>query len=150
MSLYNAMMGFNPACVLIMPMLGRRQDEWPRFRDCFVEDGKIAIYTRVGGNNRGCGYGEEELYKDPNFVKTYDDHFDDTYATYIFNVPEKWKQDFDRICEGKLSEVSDEYYNYLNEFFPLFSSKGLLKNIFRPEEQQDPGAEEDQKGGTND
>ena len=150
MSFYNAIMGFNPACVLIMPMLGRRQDEWPRFRDCFVEDGKIAIYTRVGGNSRGCGYGEEELYKDPHFVKTYDDNFDNTYATYIFNVPEKGKQDFDKICEGKLSEVSDEYYNYLNEFFPLFSSKGLLKNIFRPEEQQDPGAEEDKKGGTND
>ena len=88
MSFYNAIMGFNPACVLIMPMLGRRQNEWPRFRDCFVEDGKIAIYTRVGGNNRGCGYGEEELYKDPHFVKTYDDSFDNTYATYIFNVPE--------------------------------------------------------------
>lgn len=134
MSLYNSIMGFNPACVLVMPMLGKRQHEWPRFRDCFVEDGRIAIYTRVGGNNRGCGFGEEELYKDPNFVKTYDDEFDNTYATYLFNVPEKWKPDFDKICEGKLSEISDEYYNYLNEFFPLLSSKGVIKSVFRPEE----------------
>ena len=55
MSLYNMMNGFNPACVLIMPMLGRKQEEYPRFRDCFVtEENNIAIYTRVGGGNRGC------------------------------------------------------------------------------------------------
>ena len=52
MSFYNAIMGFNPACVLIMPMLGRREHEYPRFRDCFLVDGMIAIYTRVGGGNR--------------------------------------------------------------------------------------------------
>ena len=27
MSFYNILMGFNPACVLIMPMLGRKQEE---------------------------------------------------------------------------------------------------------------------------
>ena len=72
MSLYNMINGFNPACLLIMPMLGRKQEEWPRFRDCFVTNEKnIAIYTRAGGGNRGCGYGEEELYKDPNFIKEF-------------------------------------------------------------------------------
>ena len=48
-----------------MPMLGRKQDEWPRFRDCYVtKDLNIAIYTRVGGGNRNSGYGEEELYEE--------------------------------------------------------------------------------------
>ena len=106
MSLYNMMMGFNPACVVIMPMLGRKQDEYPRFRDCFVTDeGNIAIYTRVGGGNRDCGYGEDELYKDENFITTYDDEYDNTYGTYEFRVPEKWKTDFDLIMDGKSSEV---------------------------------------------
>lgn len=50
--LYNVIFGYNPACIVILPMLGRKEDEYPRFRDCFVEDGKIAIYTRVGGNSR--------------------------------------------------------------------------------------------------
>ena len=45
MSLYNMMNGFNPACLFIMPMLGRKQEEYPRFRDCFVtEEKNIAIY----------------------------------------------------------------------------------------------------------
>ena len=136
MSLYNMVNGFNPACILIMPMLGRRQEEYPRFRDCFVEEGKTAIYTRVGGNNRGCGYGEEELYKDPNFVTTYDDSFDSTYATYVFNVPEKWKKDFDAIIEDRLSDVSEEYVKYLEEFWPKLSTSGIFRKVFRGEEPQ--------------
>ena len=133
MSLYNALMGFNPACIIVMPMLGRKQEDYPRFRDCFVSEDKkhIEIYTRVGGNNRGCGYGEEELYKDPLFVSTEDDEYDNTYATYTFNVPEKWKEDFDKIVEGKMKEVSDEYYNYVKEFYPKLAEEGLVDRLFR-------------------
>lgn len=131
MSLYNMIHGFNPACLLIMPMLGRKQKEWPRFRDCFVTDeNNIAIYTQVGGGNRGCGYGEEELYKDQNFITTYDDEYDSTYATYEFSVPEKWKKDFDLIVANRLSEVSDEYISYLKEFYPLLAEKGVIDKLF--------------------
>lgn len=60
MSLYNMIHGYNISCIVFMPMLGRKQEEYPRFRDCFLSDDKehIIIYTRVGGGNRGCGYGE--------------------------------------------------------------------------------------------
>ena len=135
MSLYNALMGFSTACVIIMPMLGRKQEDYPRFRDCFLSEDKehIEIYTRVGGNNRGCGYGEEELYKDPLFVSTKDDEYDNTYATYTFNVPDKWKDDFNKIVAGKLNEVSDEYYNYVKEFYPILAENGIIDNLFRQE-----------------
>lgn len=133
MSLYNMINDFDPACVIIMPMLGRKQEDYPRFRDCFVEDGMIAIFTRVGSLNKGCGFGEEELYKDPNYVRDYDDDFDRTYATYLFNVPEKWKVDFDLIMDGKISEVSENYYQYVSEFYPKLAEAGLIKKIFRPD-----------------
>jgi len=125
MSLYNAMFGFNPACVLIMPMLGRKDTEYPRFRNCFVDADKkhILIYTRAGGGNRGCGFGEEQLYEDENFVTTYDDDFDNTYATYEFKVPSKWEKDFDLIIAGKLSEVSDEYVDFVKSFYPKLTDK---------------------------
>ena len=52
MSLYNMINGYNPDCLLILPMLGRKQEDYPRFRDCYVTDeNNIAIYTRVGGGN---------------------------------------------------------------------------------------------------
>ncbi len=119
MSLYNMLFGFSPACVFILPMLGRKADEYPRFRDCFVTEEKtIAVYTRVGGGNRKCGFGEEVLYEDPNFIKTYDDDFDSTYGTYEFNVPEKWKDDFEKITSGRMNEVSDEYVQLIELFYP--------------------------------
>lgn len=131
MSLYNMLMGFNPACVAIMPMLGRKQDEYPRFRDCYVTDeGNIAIYTRVGGGNRDCGHGEEELYKDENFITTYDDEYDNTYGTYEFGVPEKWKADFDKIINEKYSEVSKEYIDYVKTFYPKLTEEGVIDKIF--------------------
>lgn len=135
MSFYNMVAGFNPCCVLFMPMLGRKQDEYPRFRDCFLtEDYKhILIFTRVGGGNRNCGYGEEDLYEDPNFIKTWDDEDDSTYGYYEFSVPEKWQKDFDTIVAEKYNEVSDEYVNYLKEFYPMLAEKGIIDNIFRGE-----------------
>ena len=131
MSLYNMLMGFNPACVAILPMLGRKENEYPRFRDCFVtEGGNIAIYTRVGGGNRNCGYNEEKLYEDENFIKTYDDEYDTTYGTYEFKVPEKWKVDFDRIIDGRASEISEEYLAYVKEFYPKLAAEGIIDKIF--------------------
>lgn len=131
MSLYNMINGFNPACIFIMPMLGRRQEEYPRFRDCFVtEENNIAIYTRVGGGNRDCGFGEEELYEDENFLTTYDDEFDCTYATYEFKVPDKWKNDFNKILSDDLQNVSAEYQNYLKEFYPKLAEQGIFDKVF--------------------
>ena len=131
MSFYNMMNGYNPACVFILPMLGRHQDDYPRFRDCFVtDDGNIAVFTRVGGGNRNCGYGEEELYEDEYFLTTYDDDFDSTYATYEFRVPGKWKSDFDKMMDGKFSEVSEEYVEYLKDFYPRLAKDGVFDEVF--------------------
>ena len=134
--LYNMVNGYNPACVWVLPLLGRHENEYPRFRDCYVEqkDGEhlIVIYTRVGGGNRNCGFGEEELYKDPLFVETVDDDFDDTYAEYKFRVPEKWKEDFNKIVEGKFMETSKEYQELIKSFYPKIADK--IEAIFNQKE----------------
>lgn len=139
MSLYNFVNGFNPACIVLLPMLGRKQEEYPRFRDCFLSDDmeRIVIYTRVGGNNRGCDFGEEALYSDPNFVTTYDDDFDRTYGYYEFNVPEKWKDDFNKITDGRIKEVSDEYVEHVSEFYPILAENGIIEQIFRDSERKE-------------
>jgi hypothetical protein len=114
-------------------MLGRKQDEYPRFRDCFLSDDEkhIDIYTRVGGGNRGCGFGEEKLYEDENFVETFDDDYDKTFATYRFKVPEKWQADFNLILDGKLKEVSDDYVACVKNIFPELAEQEVIDSIFR-------------------
>ena len=118
--LYNELCGYGPACVFVLPMLGRKMEDYPRFRDCFIDSdtGLITVFTRVGGGNRNCGFGEEELYEDPNFVSTCDADFDSTYGYYDFRVPEKWKDDFELVRAGKFKETSDEYVRMLVDFYP--------------------------------
>lgn len=126
MSLYNMINGVNPATFFILPMLGdKHPDAYPRFRDCFTEDPShpeyndhIQIYTRVGGNNRNQDYGEKELEEHPDYIASFDDDFDNTYATYVFKVPEKWKKDFELLKQGKIIETSKEYQNQVRKVFP--------------------------------
>lgn len=127
--MYNLISGVNPATFFILPMLGEKHpDQYPRFRDCFVENEdtqnpEIHIYTRVGGGNRNCGYGEDELYKHPNFITTFDDDFDCTYATYVFSVPDEWKDDFKKIVGGEMKTLSGAYKKRLYVVFPKFKEK---------------------------
>ena len=131
------MNGVNPACVFLLPMLGKRIDEYPRFRDCFLSDDEkhILVYTRVGGNNRNCGFGEEELCKHPNFVETYDDDLDSTYGYYMFSVPEKWQDDFDKIIDMDYDKVSDEYVKVVKSFYPALTNKGTIDRLFSRESE---------------
>lgn len=137
MSLYNMVFGFNPACVLLLPMLGRKSSEYPRFRDCFLSDDTkhIDVYTRVGGNNRNQGYGEEILYSDENFVDTFDDSFDNTFATYRFKVPERWQKDFNCIVNNELEKVSDAYVEVVKQFYPKLAGEGIIDKTFKRDEK---------------
>lgn len=129
MSLYNIVNGVDPSTFFVLPMLGEKHpDEYPRFRNCFTvtdENGgyEIHLLTRVGGNNRGQGYGEEVLQKHPNYLYDQDVEEDRTYATYVFSVPKEWKKDFEKIAEGRVSEVSLEYQVRLREVFPKLNEK---------------------------
>jgi hypothetical protein len=138
MSFYNMIHGVNPATFFVLPMLGRHAEEYPRFRDCFLGDDDhpeyndhIHVYTRVGGGNRGAGFGEEEIMKHPNFVTTYDDSFDSTYGTYVFSVPEEWRADFELIKEGRLKEISMEYQDQVRKIYPKLQDK--LDQIWPPD-----------------
>lgn len=141
MSLYNMLNGFSPACFFILPMLGRKPEEYPRFRDCFVnnDNNSIIIYTRVGGGNRNCGYEEEKLYDDPNFIRTYDDDFDSTYGYYEFKVPDEWKDDFNLIMSGKGFQVSDKYKQKIKEIYPTAD----VDTIFSVKEDESSSEESD-------
>lgn len=124
MSFYNMINGINPATFLILPMLGEKHpDQYPRFRDCFIEGNEIHVYTRVGGGNRDAGFGEEELQSHPNFLRDFDDDYDSTYATYCFSIPDEWKNDFELILNGKLNEVSSEYQLRVRNVFPKLADK---------------------------
>lgn len=125
--LYNMIFGVNIATLLVAPMLTDENPEsyFPRFRDCYVEDGNIVVYTRVGGGNRfenHCDpewdFGESKLYELPTFIETYDDDFDSTYGYYVFGVPDEWKSDFEHVMAGELTKLSEAYLERIAKCFP--------------------------------
>jgi hypothetical protein len=100
MSLYNALFGVNQFAPMLLGFLGVNAEDVPRFRDCYIEDGRIVVYTRMGGGNRGhwdyedCEEGPDcpcpgcragyFLTSVPGYLYDSDDSFDCTYASYYY------------------------------------------------------------------
>ena len=103
--------------LLILPMLGRKIPDYPGFRDCFVKEDKILIYSRDNTNNPKYEHYKEKLMRDKNFINSWCDELDSTYIYYSFGVPKKWKSDFKKITNGNIKEVSDKYIDYLRKFY---------------------------------
>ncbi len=129
--LYNVLFGWNPACVLLAPRLTHEnpQQFFPRFRDCYLSEDKehIEIYTRVGGGNRDEYAGEMAAMQSmPTYVSDEDDDFDCTYATFTFAVPEEWGEDFERIKDGDIGNLSGPYVERIQCCFPKLDIRKLL------------------------
>lgn len=145
MSLYNMINGVQPETWLLLPMLGKHPDEYPRFRDCFAGKATnsdendqfgiprkqkdlskklISVYTRVGGGNREDYQKEiDELRAMPGYVEDYDDDFDCTFATFVFEVPKEFIADYDLILDNKLMETSQAYKDQVDKVYPKLKGK---------------------------
>lgn len=124
--MYNMLFGKNPDADLLLEILGLDQEdnEYPtgRFRDIYVTEEYIVLYTRNGGGNRSeCwGEGDEErctccaccineiLPKHPLYCYDRDDDFDYTYNNCYFKKPDLVKY---------FEVVKDEPRDKWNELF---------------------------------
>ena len=112
---------FNPSTFYILPMLGKHPDEYPRFRDCYLDESGdyIQVLTRTGGGNRE-GFLEEnkEITEMPTYISDEDCDWDSTYAEWTFSVPEEWKEDFLVITGRKEGHVSEAYLKQAAKVYP--------------------------------
>jgi len=94
MSLYNMLFGKNPNTDIILALVGLKEIDVERFRDCWIsfETKEIYIYARTGGGNRS-DYPQKALYENPYFKTTYDDNYDSTYAIFVFRFPEEIEEE---------------------------------------------------------
>jgi len=134
MSLYNILFGVNPLAPTLLRVLGIRMEDVGRFRDAFVTEGKIAIYTRLGSHNAECccdEYPDAEphpldprhkcvcyvpninlLRRHPLYLYDEEDGFDRTYRTFYFRIPEEFKELFAHLDEGKI-DFDERWLNKL-------------------------------------
>jgi hypothetical protein len=92
-NMYNLVHGTNHYAPFLMGVLGIHPSSAGRFRDCFMQrasDGalEICIYTRNGGGNRAA-YADatQQLREHPLYLRDFDAALDNTYAEYIFRLP---------------------------------------------------------------
>lgn len=107
MSMYNLIHQVHPLAGALMTVLGLEPPECGRFRDCYLVRGgdaasEIHVFTRNGGGNR---LDHEEatarLRARPTFLRDFDDEYDNTYASYVFGVPEEWAGQVDMLVMAR-------------------------------------------------
>lgn len=103
----------------ILPMLPGPKDAYffhRFFMNCFValpdEPGVIALLYRFSGLKSYIDF-ENALQKLNNFISTKD--YGPT-TLYVFKVPERWKDDYDKFIAGKYSQMSDAYKRRILDF----------------------------------
>jgi hypothetical protein len=81
--MYGMLFGQNPQADVILATLGLTRDSVGRFRDAYVADGQIVVYTRNGGGNRECWHADEPEYGEAGCRN----------EPFTKNVPEAFWQD---------------------------------------------------------
>jgi hypothetical protein len=116
MSLYNMLFGVNELAGILLKIIGMNPNDIPRFRDCFISNGEIVIYTRTGGGNRD----EYELENDrladnENYLRNEDDSYDCTYANFYYKFPDEYAADLNAIEERVTTYTPSEKFRLLFE-----------------------------------
>ena len=100
--LYSMVFGQNGSSDAILATLRLSRGDFGRFRDVFVANGEIAVYTRNGGGNReDYQVVFDEMEKHPCYLRNKDDDFDCTYATIYFKFPEQYAEELKQIDSGE-------------------------------------------------
>jgi hypothetical protein len=120
MSMYNMLFGTNPIAPVLKQVLRLDVEggyDTGRFRDIYIENDKIILYTRNGGGNRECYQDIIDLLAEhPNYITDYDDDFDCTYAYIEFSIPDEFKEFCKELeqYQGDTSKVSDKFKKYID------------------------------------
>ena len=112
MSMYNLLFGVNPNSEVLLAILGFKEGDVERYRDCGFSDDGIFIYTRTGGSNRD-DYPNEKLRKSPYYLKDKDDDYDNTYATFYFRYPDKIAKDCQKFRDVRKNGISGKLIQWI-------------------------------------
>lgn len=155
MSLYNMLFGVNQLAPFLLATLNLNDSKVPRFRDCYLRDDKIVIYTRTGGGNRDFYDSEEscrsnypeyfdgedapsgpwndDLRAHPNYVFDEDDDYDRTYAYFYFSYPDDYAADLKALASADKSHTpSEQWQNLFNTLNAAIARNTPQQNSEQP------------------
>lgn len=131
MSYYNMLFGVNSNSSILLATLGLTSADVPRFRDCFIEGGKIVVYTSTGSGNREYYESEQlcrgrypenlthkgpwnsDLHKNEYYLYDEDDFVHCTYASFYFRFPEQYAADLNAMANSVEDYIPSERWQRL-------------------------------------
>lgn len=134
----------------LLPMLGDslcqfrsdKYEDFPKcqFRAAFIGDNthkiykknKILLLYKFSGKPEFMKF-ESDLLNNPYCVDTYD--ADKFHTMYVFNVPSKYKEDYEKFLNWQPSKFSIAYKLHIQNFYNLKEDHPLYKTIYKKEER---------------
>lgn len=135
----------NKSETYILPMIGESLDEFmtkgfPKcnYRNCFIGDeqvpeleDKIFVLYKFSGDLAYIAF-ENDMLERPNFYNTYD--ADPYHVMYVFDVPEKYKEDYKNFKQGLYSKMSTEYKEKIRRFWGnLSNDTDIMGTLYKTE-----------------
>lgn len=149
MSLYSMLMGENKDADIFLKGLNLKRNDFERYRDAYLNsDGtKIIIYTRLGGNNREY-YTERilDLRMHDLYLEDYDDEYDNTYAYFVFKVPEHLAALCKKMATGKEPLTVGQKFEEEMKLLEA-GDKGALTRANKVAKKIEKGIEDNPDGG---
>lgn len=102
---YNMLFGNNAdQSGFLLSLLELTRADFGRYRDIYVTEDHIVVYTRCGGGNRE-DYEDvfDEMEDHPLFDYDEDDDFDFTYASFYFKHPEEYSDLLKEMAQGTIT-----------------------------------------------
>lgn len=114
MSMYSMVFGTDDRGPMILSCLGLEPDDFGRYRDVWLKDGRICVYTRNGGGNRN-SYQDvfQRMSKHLDFESASDDDFDCTYCTFYFRYPEPYHELLTALEDPKTLDGDTRWFTFL-------------------------------------
>lgn len=149
MSLYSMLMGENIDASVFLKGLNMKRSDFERYRDAYLNANgtKIIIYTRLGGPNREY-YTEviNNIRSHNLYLEDYDDKDDETYAYFVFKVPDHIASMCKRMATGQ--EPLTVGQKFEEEIAKLQAGdKGALSRADKVAKKIEKGIEDNPNGG---
>lgn len=136
-SVYRKIFDYNRSLYLLSPMIlaSNHNEKIKTLTDCFLGKDKnsIVLYCKLGRNNRMLSFHEVIFLKSiPGLIDIKEDEVNDDYLLFRYEIPSKWRNDFNLIVSGRCENISQEYFKKIISTHQHFfeNNKDMVSYIY--------------------
>lgn len=133
---HNLIEGVTPTTIMVLPVLGKHPFDYPCFWNAFMGNkgskvaGKLLIFTHTAGKREKYQAEHAAITLMDGYLTNYDAGPHKAYVCWVFDIPQQWQSDVDKMLALRPMEASMEYRNLILNTFPELEKK-LIPMLFK-------------------